>query len=131
MTDTLKLEDLAPDRFDVELPSGEKTPMLDPRELSLYDRARVARMSQKVMDLNQAMLDKDPSQELAAELERTYRAFAAVVLPEASEEVIASLAPLHLDQVTGAFLGRYGGMMMRVADTIQDRMPKEAAIPGS
>lgn len=124
--ETLKLEDIVPKRWMVELPDGSTTPMLDPKELSLYDRARVGRMAQQVIDLNEETLQKPASQDRAARLEKTLREFAAMVLPEASEDLIANLAPYHLDQVTGAFLGRYGDMTINVAKRIQDRLPTSA-----
>lgn len=119
---TLELEDLAPKRMPVKLPSGDTTPMLDPKELSLYDRARIGRMSQRLVDLNDGLLKKDPSREATDQQEKLLRELTREILPEAPDDVIANMAPFHLDQVVGAFLGLYGDMTMRVAKTIQDRM---------
>lgn len=129
MTDTLKLEDLAPERMMVELPTGEKTPMLDPRELSLHDRAKVGQMAKAIMDLNQKTIDGRVGEEDAAALEEALRDFTSMVLPDASEQFITSMAPFHLDQVTGAFLGRFGDMTMKVAETMEGQMPNRT--PGS
>lgn len=120
--ETLKLEDLAPDRMKVELPSGATVGMLDPRELSFYDRADLGRDVKRLGDL-QVKMAESPSTEDATELEVLLRGFARKVLPDASPDVIASMAPLHLDQVTGAFLGRYGGMIQQIAGMMEPKKP--------
>lgn len=122
MTDTpedtmLDLSDLAPERKPVKLPDGTVVDMVNPSELSFYDRAQVLAKTQKVMNLTETV-NKKPTKARAVELEGALRDLAAVVLPDAPKEVIASLSPVSLDLVSGAFLGLYGDMMKVMSERI-------------
>lgn len=114
MSDTLKLEDLAPDRLTIELPDGGTVEMLDPRELSFYDRAELARLVQRLA-ASQDDVETELSPERVEKLEKVLRELVARILPNADPGVVENMAPLHLDQVSGAFLGRYGRMIETIA----------------
>jgi hypothetical protein len=135
--ETLKLEQIAEDRQPVQLPDGDKPGetgrtvlMLDPRMLSFYDRANIAKAVQKTIDLNSRSIEK-PTKKKARELEISQRELVALVLPDATEVEVNALQPLHLDQVNGAFLGRYGDMMTKIAEAVGMKTPMEMTTSGN
>lgn len=121
MTDTndnmLDLSELAPERKPVKLPDGNVVEMLNPSELSFYDRAQLMRLTQKVVGLTEEVNAK-PTKAKADALGTALRDLAEAVLPDAPKETIASLSPVNLDMVSGAFLALYGDMMNVMAQRI-------------
>lgn len=112
---TLQLEDLAPERTSVELPGYGTAEILDPRELSFYDRAELQRIGERLAKLNDK-LSENPTEARADELARLYRDLVGRALPDVPEEVVAKLAPYHLDQIGGYFLGQYGTLVRRIIE---------------
>lgn len=112
MNETLILETLAPRRRAVQLPDGTETGLLDPLELSFYDRAEISRMIEEIGSRHETLMSA-PTQAKAEKLRGALRDLVRKVLPDATVEQIAALEPPHLDQVSTVFLGEFARMTRR------------------
>lgn len=128
-TPSLELTDLAPDRVRFDLPGHGSVEMIDPRELSFYDRAELQRLATKLSKLNDELAER-PTKARADELQRVYRELVSRACPDLSDDVVASIAPFHLDQIGAFFLARYGMLIQQIVRPFET-MTDEAGISDS